>query len=113
LTPAYGRDPGVVVPSAAGDTPIDTSVAPPPVVARLLSGCRRPRLFAQSLIDYFIAHVPHAEVMTSGLEVVFYDSRVFDHADVLNHVDALTFHFSDGSSISLVGEHSTLYRELG
>jgi hypothetical protein len=70
------------------------------------------KAFAQSLIDYFVAHVPNAEVMTSGLEVVFYDSRVLDHPEALNHVDAMTFHFSDGSSISLVGEHSTLYREL-
>jgi hypothetical protein len=98
----------------AGDTTAphtgDTSAPdqPPPAAPAVDPN----KAFAQSLIDYFIAHVPHAEVMSSGLEVVFYDSRVLDQAEVLNHIDALTFHFSDGSSISLVGEHSTLYREL-
>jgi hypothetical protein len=111
--PHKGVDPGVVQ-TQQPDTAIDTSAAPPPVVTPPPSvGVDAGKALAQSLIDYFIAHVPHAEVMTSGLEVVFYDSRVFDHADVLNHVDALTFHFSDGSSISLVGEHSTLYHDLG
>jgi hypothetical protein len=91
-----------------GDTPTMDQPAPPAAPA-----VDPTKAFAQSLIDYFIAHVPHADVMSTGLEVVFYDSRVIDHAELLNHIDALTFHFSDGSSISLVGEHSTLYRELG
>lgn len=71
------------------------------------------KAMAQKLIAYFVAHVPAVEILTAGSEVVFYDTRVITHAQILDHVDSITFHFADGSSISLVGEHSTLYQDLG
>lgn len=71
------------------------------------------KALAQKLIAYFVAHVPVVEILTAGSEVVFYDTRVLTHAQILDHVDSITFHFNDGSSISLVGEHSTLYQDLG
>jgi hypothetical protein len=66
----------------------------------------------QKLIDYFVTHVDRSQVMTTGSEVVFYDTRVFNHPEQFQYLDSLTFHFNDGSSVSFVGEHSTLYHDF-
>lgn len=90
-------------------TPTPPSAAAPTPAAPVVDGYK---VLAQKLIDYFVAHVPHTEVMTAGKEIIFYDSRVLEHPDQLRHIDSVTFHFNDGSSVSLVGEHSSLYPNL-
>lgn len=70
------------------------------------------KLLVQKVINYFVDHTADVQVLTSGLEVVLYDGRIEYAAHEIAWVDSVTFHFDDGSSISLVGEHSTLYHEL-
>lgn len=108
-TPVDGGSDGLTPGGEA--TVVITPVVPQPPAPTPTSEAYK--AIAQKLIAYFVAHVPWVEVLTAGSEVVFYDMRVLTHAQVLEHVDSVTFHFNDGSSISLVGEHSSLYPELG
>jgi len=63
----------------------------------------------KEFIDYFIAHTKGVEVMVKGLDIVMFDTRVLHDVGLIVHLDSVTFDFADGSSISLVGEHSSLH----
>jgi len=61
----------------------------------------------KEFIDYFIAHTSNVEVMVKGADIVMFDARVLHDVGSVVHLDSMTFHFDDGSSISLVGDHSS------
>lgn len=61
----------------------------------------------KQFIDYFIAHTSSVEVMVKGADIVMFDSRVLHDVGLIVDLDSMTFDFADGSSISLVGDHSS------
>ncbi len=98
-------DGGVIAPDPAPEAqpekPSDPS--PPTPTAPTYAS---PALVKQ-FIDYFIAHTGSVEVMVKGADIVMFDSRVMHDVSSIVHLDSMTFHFDDGSSISLVGDHSS------
>lgn len=84
---------------AEPEPPKPTPVEPSPIFAS-------PDLVKQ-FIDYFLAHTPSIEVMVNGLNIVMFDSRVLHDVGAISNLDSMTFHFDDGGSISLVGDHSS------
>lgn len=65
----------------------------------------------KQFVDYFIAHTGSVEVLVKGSDVVMFDSRVLHDAGTIGHLDSMTFNFADGSSISLVGDHSSFLHD--
>ncbi|HWU80235.1 MAG TPA: hypothetical protein VN158_09255, partial [Caulobacter sp.] len=65
----------------------------------------------RQFIDYFIAHTTGIEVMAKGTEIVMFDVRVLHEAGSIALLDSMTFHFNDGGSISLVGDHSSFLND--
>ena len=61
----------------------------------------------KAFIDYFIAHAPVVDIVVNGSEIIILDSRVLHNSNLISHLDSMTFDFADGSSISLVGDHSS------
>lgn len=85
-------------------TPPTSTPTPTPVYAS-------PTL-VKEFIDYFIAHTTGIEVMVKGVDIIMFDSRVLHDVGSVLHLDSVTFDFADGSSISLVGEHSSLHNGI-
>lgn len=65
----------------------------------------------KQFIDYFIAHTGSVEVIVKGADIVMFDSRVLHDAGSIGHLGSMTFDFADGSSISLVGDHSSFLHD--
>jgi uncharacterized membrane protein YgcG len=61
----------------------------------------------RQFIDYFVAHTSNVEIMTSGMQVTIYDTRVTHNASAIEHLTSMTFNFFDGSSVNLIGDHSS------
>lgn len=123
----YANNPVVApgTPTAPIDTPTETpslghegdgdASAPPPVVAAptpapppaapLYSSTE----LVKEFISYFVDHTASIDLVVVGSTIVMLDSRVFHDIGAVEHLDSLTFNFADGSSISLVGEHSALF----
>jgi hypothetical protein len=106
-TPPPSTGGGSVETPTSGDssTPSDTMPAKPdhPVFAS-------PDVVKQ-FIDYFIAHAPVVEIVVNGAEIIILDSRVLHDSNLISHLDSMTFDFADGSSISLVGDHSSFLHD--
>ena len=104
LPPSHGQGP-----SGASPLPADPDPAPPAEPAQ--PAFASPALVKQ-FIDYFLAHAPSVEVMATGSDIVMFDSRVLHNVGAISHLDSINFEFADGSSISLVGEHSALHNGM-
>jgi hypothetical protein len=65
----------------------------------------------KQFIDYFIAHAPVVDIVVNGAEIIILDHRVLNDMSAIVHLDSMTFHFTDGSSVSLVGDHSSLLHD--
>jgi len=89
----------------------DANPPPPPPVEPAKPIYASPDL-VKAFIDYFIAHTSNVEVMVKGSDIVMFDSRVLHDVGSIVHLDSVTFDFADGSSISLVGEHSSLHNGI-
>lgn len=61
----------------------------------------------KQFVEYFIAHTHDVEIMSSGQQVVIYDARVLNDPGAIDHLTSITFTFFDGSSVNLVGDHSS------
>ena len=90
--PETPRDPAPADPKPAPHDPAPTYASP---------------ALVKQFIDYFIAHTPGVDVMVKGSEVVMFDTRVLHDVGAIGQLDSMTFHFDDGSAISLVGDHSS------
>ena len=55
-----------------------------------------------------MAEASHWEVVVTGHDLVIYDTQIFGHLPTDTTLDSLTFSFSDGSSVSLVGTHAEI-----
>lgn len=128
VTPALAPAPSVDTPPAVADptpaTPVENVGAPAhpdptPTPAEPLPPASTPAptpTFAdidivRQFIDYFIAHTTGIEVMAKGTEIVMFDVRVLHEAGSIALLDSMTFHFNDGGSISLVGDHSSFLND--
>ncbi len=60
----------------------------------------------KQFIDYFLAHTSQIDVMKKDADIVMFDARVMTDVSHIVHLESMTFDFADGSSISLVGDHS-------
>jgi hypothetical protein len=54
-------------------------------------------------VSQFVAEVSVLDVATSGREIILYDGAIFKSLPPGTALESMTFNFSDGSSISLVG----------
>jgi hypothetical protein len=73
--------------------------APPPVYASVD--------MVKAFIDYFVAHTGQIEVMKKDAHIVMFDARVLHDVGQISQLESVTYDFADGSSISLVGDHSS------
>ncbi|NQE60880.1 hypothetical protein [Caulobacter sp. RHG1] len=62
---------------------------------------------AKEFIDYFVAHTTRIEAMVNGPDIVMFDTRVLYDVSTISQLHSMSFHFDDGSSISLVGDLSS------
>lgn len=94
----------------AGETPIDQPITPETPQQP------KPQVYASAdmvkqFIEYFIAHTSKVDIVVNGAEIIILDSRVLHDMTAINHLDSMTFDFTDGSSISLVGDHSSFLHD--
>jgi hypothetical protein len=93
ITPPKPLEPTAPTPTAP------TPTAPVPVYASID--------MVKAFIDYFIAHTGEIEVMKKDAHIVMFDARVLHDVGRISQLESVTYDFADGSSISLVGEHSS------
>lgn len=93
-------------PTAPTVTPIDTTPKPPPSTPGFVSYD-----LVKQFIDFFVAHTSGVEVMHEGSQYIMYDAAIFHDASAATHLMSMTFHLDDGSSISLVGNHSSFLND--
>lgn len=93
ITPPKPLEPTAPTPTAP------TPTAPLPVYASID--------MVKAFIDYFIAHTGEIEVMKKDAHIVMFDARVLHDVGRISQLESVTYDFADGSSISLVGEHSS------
>ena len=65
----------------------------------------------RQFIDYFVDHTKDVGMMTVGMQVVMYDTRTVHDPGAIETPTSLTFTFFDGSSVSLVGDHSSFLHD--
>lgn len=89
--------------------------APPPLpldddISTLtkLPGVVAPNAAIGEVIDYFVAHTQHVEVMVVDDQIVIYDVRLTTNSHAQASFQSITFDFDDGSSISLIGAVSAI-----
>ncbi|WP_343698783.1 hypothetical protein [Caulobacter sp.] len=70
-----------------------------------------PSALVKLFIDYFISHTDNVEVMVTGSEVVMFDARVLHDSGFSQELHTVTFDFTDGSSISLIGTYSSFLHD--
>ena len=96
-----GDSGGIITPP-----PVTPPVVKPPAPLPPFMGFASQELVRQ-FIDYFVAHTADVEIMTKGLQVLIYDARVLSDPGSIAHLTSMTFNFFDGSSVNLVGDHSS------
>ena len=68
----------------------------------------------QAAITYFVNNTPDFQAVYVDNQVVFYDTRVIDHPELFTHnIDSVTYNFSDGTSLSLVGITQVIHDAQG
>jgi hypothetical protein len=95
--PPPKADDGLIPPPPPTATTPDPVKTPPPPASSALV-----KLF----IDYFVSNTSDVTVIKTGVDVVMLDSRVL-HDTHHDTAYSVTFDFDDGSSISLIGYHSS------
>jgi len=100
-TPSLGGNSG----SSTGEAP--SSPATPTAPAQPFAS---PELVRQ-FIDYFVAHTHDVGIVTMGMQVVMFDTRTVHDAGSIDNLTSMTFSFFDGSSVSLVGDHSSFLHD--
>jgi hypothetical protein len=108
------NDPGGLTPTKPSETPVtppplsggDTPEDPTPPTTPAQPAYTTYDL-AKEFIDYFVAHSSSIEAMMNGPDIVMFDTRVLYDVATIGQLHSMTFHFDDGSSISLVGDHSS------
>lgn len=121
ITPPVTVDP--VTPPATGGGIIETPTSPttpttptapttPELPSTLPSGFAT-RDMVQMFVDYFMDHTAKVEVIVTGSSIVAFDARVLHDPGSIQNLDSITFSFDDGTSVSLVGEHSAILQHPG
>jgi len=103
--------PTTPVDSGASETPTGAVTAPPAETPKPEHPAYASMDVVKQFIDYFIAHAPVVEIVVNGAEIIILDSRVLHNSNLISHLDSMTFDFSDGSTISLVGDHSSFLHD--
>lgn len=108
-SPSTGLEPLAPETSPAHDAPVTATPTP--------SAPTEQNHFASTdlvsrFIDFFIAHTGAIEIMQNGSEIVIFDARVLHDVGAIPMLHAMVFHFEDGGSIALVGDHSA-FLEVG
>jgi len=68
----------------------------------------------ENAIAYFVANTPNIEIISVQNQVVFYDARVMARPEAFAHnIDSVTYNFSDGSSVSLIGVTQIIHDAQG
>jgi hypothetical protein len=132
--PVDPAPPEASVPPAVPPPVAETPVAPPPVVQPPVVEppvtidptpvvTPKPALPAfdgfasqdlvKQFVDYFLAHTDQVSIMTRGLQVVIFDSRVTTAPETIDHLTSMTFTFFDGSEVNLVGAQSAFLNHDG
>jgi hypothetical protein len=70
-----------------------------------------PEELVRQFIEYFVDHTKDVGIMTVGMQVVMYDTRTVHDAGAIDNPTSMTFTFFDGSSVSLVGDHSSFLHD--
>ena len=110
----HGQHIAVVAASAAQPSPVAV-VAPPAVDGSpVVLAPPSPTLLAAddphvtAMVLKFAAEVSTLDVAVSGHEIILYDGAIFHHLPAGTVLESMTFNFTDGSSISLVGTATEL-----
>lgn len=98
------------VDTGGSNTPI-VDVTPPAETPKPEAPAYASPDMVKQFIDYFIAHAPVVEIVVNGAEIIILDSRVLHNINLISHLDSMTFDFADGSTISLVGDHSSFLHD--
>ena len=96
LPPAGGSGETPVIPTP----PVEPTIPPPGKVYASYD-------LVKSFIDYFVSHTSGIEAMVNGRDIVMFDTRVLYDVGTITQLHSMTFNLDDGSSISLVGDHSS------
>lgn len=92
-------------------TPTTPTPPTPPVDTKPSAPAFASPDLVKEFINYFLAHTTSVEVIAKGSDIVMFDSRVLHDPGSVGHLDSMTFDFADGSSISLVGDHSAFLHD--
>lgn len=92
--------------------PVTGDVTPPKPIEPTSPPVTTPPVYAsvdlvKAFIDYFVAHTGQIEVMKKDAHIVMFDARVLHDVGQISQLESVTYDFADGSSISLVGDHSS------
>ena len=92
--------------------PVTGDVTPPKPIEPTAPPVTAPPVYAsvdlvKAFIDYFVAHTGQIEVMKKDAHIVMFDARVLHDVGRISQLESVTYDFADGSSISLVGDHSS------
>lgn len=91
--------------------PIETPLTPAPTDTAPATPAFASHDLVKQFINYFIAHTDNVEIIVSGAEVAMFDARVLHDVGAVTDMTAMTFHLDDGTSISLVGNHSSFLND--
>lgn len=95
--------------STAGDPPAATSpspetpATPAPPVASAPDAAHVRDAAINATVAVFMGEVAHWQVVVTGHDVVMYDTDIFGRLPAGTTLDSVTYTFSDGSTVSLVG----------
>lgn len=114
--PSASEPPPVLIDDSPLVPPLPDPVTPDPVLPDLdagptptrLAGVMAPTAAIGEVIDFFVAHTQHVEVMVVDDQIVIYDVRLTTNSHAQASFQSITFDFEDGSSISLVGAVSAI-----
>lgn len=113
--------PGSVTPPSVGDNTPDNGSPNPPLQDNTPPASGGPTTtpyhgfateeLVRQFIEYFVDHTKDVGIMTVGMQVVMYDTRTVHDAGAIDNPTSMTFTFFDGSSVSLVGDHSSFLHD--
>lgn len=102
--PVVTQTPTPTPPISSGHAPADPTVAIPSPTTAASSPSTHPHDPAiDAAVAAFMGEAAHWEVVVSGRDLVIYDTQIFGPLPANTVLDSLTFTFSDGTSLSLVG----------
>ncbi|AAK22989.1 hypothetical protein [Caulobacter vibrioides] len=110
VTPVVVTPPPAPTPVEGGTSaePVTGEITPPkPVEPATPAPVYASIDMVKAFIDYFIAHTGEIEVMKKDAHIVMFDARVLHDVGRISQLESVTYDFADGSSISLVGDHSS------